>query len=652
MDFLEAKEEYTAALRLGQKEYKEMLADGKDPHPAVLDDLLDESVANVVNDIGLVEIPAERIIGTRSAGRITTFSPSFLPLAKPTSEFALKWVNLCQAHLGEVGIRDPITCYEYLGNFYVEEGNKRVSVLRYFGAPRIAGMVKRILPPRSDEPRIQAYYEFLEFYKNSKLYVVQFRRPGDYARLLARLGKDLSDTWTEDERRTFSAYFHYFVDAFHAQHVDDQDILPEEALLMWLKIHPYKDLGKLSTTELRKSLAALWPDVVTSTQQAEVKVEAEPVAEAKSSILSRLITTLPDRVHVAFIHQLDPLTSAWVLGHEDGRVHLEETFGDKVVCRSYYHANNDEMAALLLEQAIDEGAQVIFTTAPKLNQITLKFAVKYPKLHFFNCSVDQPYSSVRAYYGRIYEAKFITGAIAGAMAQDDRIGYVGSNPIYGVPASINAFALGALMTNPRAQIELRWSCCEGTPQADFFRDGIRVISNRDVPTQNRMYMEFCNYGTYQMDDAGGLIPLASPVWVWGKFYELVVESALAGTLKDDKANLRAVNYWLGMDSGVIDISLSDRLPVGVTVLAELLRKSMRERTLDPFRRKLTTQDGRIISDGSRRLSPDELLRMDWLCHNVIGSIPTFDEILPMSQSIVRELGIYKDQIPAIKEKIT
>ena len=651
MDFLEAKEEYISALRQGQREYRELLAAGKPAHPAVLDDLLDDSAANVVQDIGLVEIPAERIVGTRSAGRITTFSAGFLPLAKANSEFALKWINLCQAHIDE-GIRDAITCYEYLGNFYVEEGNKRVSVLRYFGAPRISGMVKRILPQRSEEPCIKAYYEFLEFYKHSKLYVVQFRRPGDYAKLLARLGKELGEEWTVDERRTFSAYFHYFLDAFDALHVGDKDILPEEALLMWLKINPYKDLGNMTATQLRKSLEALWPDVVSSTQQAEVKVDAEPVSEVKSGILSRLMTSLPDCVHVAFIHQLDPLTSAWVLGHEDGRVHLEETFGEKVVCRSYYDANNDETAARLLEQAIDEGAQVIFTTAPKLNQITLKFAVKYPKLHFFNCSVDLPYSSVRAYYGRIYEAKFITGAIAGAMAQDDRIGYVGSNPIYGVPASINAFALGALMTNPRAQIELRWSCVEGTPQADFFRDGIRVISNRDVPTQNRMYMEFCNYGTYQMDDRGGLIPLASPVWVWGKFYENVVESALAGTLKDDKANLRAINYWLGMDSGVIDISLSDRLPVGVTMLTEVLRKSMRERTLDPFRRKLTTQDGRLISDGSRRLSPDELLRMDWLCHNVIGSIPTFDEILPMSQSIVRELGVYKDQIPAIKEKIT
>ena len=651
MDFVEAKEEYAAALRRGQKEYKELLAAGKSPHPAVLDQILDSRSATISQTVGMVEIPAERIVGTRSAGRITTFSASFLPLAKPNSEFALKWTHLCLAHLGETGIRDPITCYEYLGNFYVEEGNKRVSVLRYYDANRISAMVTRILPERSEEPRIKAYYEFLEFYKVSRLYTVQFRRPGDYAKLLALLGKEPTEPWTESERRTFSAYFYYFLDAFHSLGNTLKDVLPEEALLMWLKINPYKDLGQLSAGQLRKSLEALWPDVVSSTRQAEVKVEAGPVAESKSSIFSRIISPLPDCVHVAFVHQLDTVISPWVMGHEDGRSYLEETFGDQVVCRSYYNARTDEAAERLIEQAIDEGAQIIFTTAPKLNRITLKFAVNYPKLHFFNCSVDLPYSSVRAYYGRIFEAKFITGAIAGAMAQDDRIGYVGSNPIVGVPASINAFALGALLTNPRAQIELRWSCCGGTPQTDFFRDGIRVISNRDVPSQDKLYMDFCNYGTYQMDDQGNLIPLASPVWVWGKFYRLVVESALAGTLKDDKANLRAINYWLGMDSGVIDIALSDRLPVGVRILAEMLRTSMRERTLDPFRRKLTTQDGRLISDGSRRLSPDELLQMNWLCHNVTGSIPTFDELIPTSQSLVRELGIYKDQIPAVKENL-
>ena len=650
MDYVEAKEEYLSALRRGQKEAKELQAAGKSPHPAVLDQILDSSTAST-QVVGLVEIPSERIVGTRSAGRITTFSASFLPLAKHTSEFALKWMNLCMAHLGEAGIRDPNTCYEYLGNFYVEEGNKRVSVLRCFDAPRIPAMVTRILPERSEEPRIKAYYEFLDFYKVTRLYAIQFRRPGDYGKLLAQLGKEPSEVWTESERRTFSAYYYYFLEAFQSLGDGLKDVLPEEALLMWLKVHPYKDLGQLTTAQLRATLEALWPDVVSSTRETELKIEAEPVPEGKPSIFSRLISPLPDHVHVAFVHQLDPAISPWVMAHEDGRKHLEGAFGDQVLCRSYYNARTDEDAEKLIEQAIEEGAQIIFTTAPKLNRITLKFAVEYPKLHFFNCSVDLPYSSVRAYYGRIFEAKFITGAIAGAMAQDDRIGYVGSNPIVGVPASINAFALGALMTNPRAQIELRWSCCEGTPQQDFFRDGIRVISNRDVPSHDKMYTDFCSYGTYQADDQGNLIPLASPVWVWGKFYRMVVESALAGTLKDDKANLRAVNYWLGMDSGVIDIALSDLVPEGVRIMAEVLRTSIRERTLDPFRRKLVTQDGHVISDGFRRLSPDELLRMDWLCHNVIGTIPAFDELIPVSQSLVRELGIYKDRIPAIKESV-
>ena len=651
MDILAAKEEYTTAMRLGQKECRERLSAGKSQYPAVLDDILGDTIVTY-QTLGHIEIPAERIKGIRSAGRTTTFSASFLPLAKPNTEFASKWVNLCMAHLGETGIRDPITCYEYLGNFYVEEGNKRVSVLRYFGATRISAIVTRVLPAHSDDSRIKAYYEFLDFYKVSKLYTIQFRRPGDYPKLLALLGKEPDEVWTDEERRTFTAYFQYFLDAFVSLGDTVKGILAEEALLMWLKIHPYKDLGQLSASQLRKSLSALWPDVVSSTKQAEVKTSAAPAPETLGNIISRFISPTPGCVRVAFVHQLNPDVSAWVIGHEDGRKHLEKTFGALVECHSYYNANTDEAAEQLMEQAVTDGAQIIFTTAPKLNRITLKFAVQYPKIHFFNCSVDLPYSSVRAYYGRIFEAKFIAGAIAGAMAQDDRIGYVGSNPIVGVPASINAFALGALMTNPRAQIELRWSCCEGTPQQDFFRDGIRVISNRDVPTQDKQFTAFCNYGTYQLDDEGSLVSLASPVWVWGKFYQIVVESALAGTLKDDKANLRAVNYWLGMDSGVIDISLSDQLPTGVRMLAEVLRASMRERTLDPFRRKLVAQDGTVISDGSRRLTPDELLRMDWLCHNISGSIPTFDELLPVSQSLVRELGVYKDQLPVLKENIT
>lgn len=641
-----AVDEYDLALRAGQKEAKELTAAGKNPNPAVLDEILPEGTPDTAQEVGLLDIPAHRIVGVKSAGRITAFTASFKPLLDRNSEFAFKWISLCDAHLGDTGIRDPIECYEYLGNFYVQEGNKRVSVLRHFGAPRIPGNVRRIVPPMSDDPRIKAYYEFLDFFKGARLYEVQFRRPGDYGKLLTALGKQMGEPWSEEERRTFRAYFQYFRDAFAKQDLRGRDVLPEEALLLWLELYPYADLGRLSTGELRKSLSELWKDVVSSTS-VSVKVETKTEG-APSGGLFTWITT-PDHLNVAFVHQLSPGTSPWVMGHEEGRKHLEAAMGDKVTARSYFDANTPEAARQKIEEAVSDGAQVVFTTAPPLIRATLKAAVEHPKIAFFNCSVDKPYTSVKTYYGRIYEAKYISGAIAGAMALGDRIGYIASYPNYGVPASINAFALGAQLTNPRAQIELRWNCVAGTPQADLLAGGIRVVSNRDAPTQSKMYLDFCSYGTYLMDGRGDLVPLGSPVWLWGKFYEYIIRGILTGSWKNEKG-AAALNYWLGMDSGVIDISLSDKLPEGVRQLASLLRRGLIEGTLDPFGRRIVSQDGSLRSDGTHRFSPEELLKMDWLCDNVLGSIPRYDEILPVSQPLVRELGLYSDKIPTEKEK--
>jgi len=427
-----------------------------------------------------------------------------------------------------------------------------------------------------------------------------------------------------------------------------EDLLPEEALLLWLKLYPYADLGRLSSTELKKSVEALWEDMVSTSKEDALQVQTR-VEEEKGSLMTRIISSL-DVLEVAFVHQMKPSTSSWVLGHEEGKSHIEKIFGDKIQVRSYYDANTPEAAEQLIEQAVEEGAQVVFTTAPPLSKATLKAAVKHPKVRFLNCSVDQPYSSIRTYYGRMYEAKFITGAVAGAMAAGDRIGYIAGYPIFGVPASINAFALGALMTNPRAQIELRWSCVEGNPQADFFADGIRVVSNREAPTSEKMFMDFCNYGTYLMDDRGGLIPLSTPVWVWGKFYEQVIRSILSGGMKREKGETKALNYWLGMDSGVIGVNLSDKLPQGVRQMALILEKALEMGAIDPFRRKITAQDGTLKNDGSAAFTPEQLLRMDWLCDNIIGTIPRFDEILPVSQTMVRELGIYRDEIPIEKKE--
>jgi hypothetical protein len=105
-----------------------------------------------------------------------------------------------------------------------------------------------------------------------------------------------------------------------------------------------------------------------------------------------------------------------------------------------------------------------------------------------------------------------------------------------------------------------------------------------------------------------------------------------------------------MDSGVIGVNLSDKLPQGVRQMALMLQKAVERGFIDPFQRKITAQDGSLKNDGSAAFTMEQLLRMDWLCDNIIGTIPKFDEILPVSQAMVRELGIYRDEIPTEKKE--
>ena len=651
MSLQEAKEEYLLAYKAAQKEYKELLAAGKSPYPAVLDEIRTKGTSDIYIEVGLAEIPAERIVGTKSAGRISAFTPSFLPLLESSTEFARKWMDLCSAHLGEQGIRDPILCYEYLGNFYVQEGNKRVSVLRHFGSPRITGTVLRVMPDKSDDPRIVAYYEFLEFYQDSKIYDVQFTQPGQYAKLLSALGKEPGEPWSQWDQRTFNAYSAYFKEAFHKVTEGKADMTWEEALLLWLEVYTFRDIGRLSSSELLTAFTKLWADLKAIAEEKPVEVSTAPVQESASlsKVLTRLILPTPDHVHVAFIHPLDPDISAWVKGHDLGREHLERSLGSKVSVRSYFHADSPELADQLLEQAVADGADLVFTTSPQLSRATLRAAIKYPKVRFLNCSVDVPYSSIRSYYSRMYEAKFITGAIAGAMADDDYIGYIGDYPIYGVPASVNAFALGAQMTNPRAKIDLRWTCLAGNPVEEFTSKGYEVISNRDVPTRGQDFGEFGAYGTYFISKDGTLTPLASPIWLWGSFYEKVTRSVLDDTWEQNTGK-KALSYWWGMDSGVIDIEMSKELPESMQYLAKLLRRAMQQGLIDPFARRIVAQDGTVKNDGTKQFTPDELLHMDWLCENVEGFIPEFEQLQPYAQPMVRELGLHRERIPRLKEE--
>ena len=128
--------EYEKAQKLGLKAFKNAVSKGENEYLPVLDEILEG--VDIVGEmsLGIVQIPLDRIVGTSNVGRTYAFANNFMPLLDYKTEFGAKWSALCDSQIEE-GIRDPIKVYEYMNKFYVVEGNKRVSVMKYFDAVTI-----------------------------------------------------------------------------------------------------------------------------------------------------------------------------------------------------------------------------------------------------------------------------------------------------------------------------------------------------------------------------------------------------------------------------------------------------------------------------------------------------------------------------------
>ena len=119
----EGNELYLKAQKLALRDYREKMLAGQSPFLPVLDDILQNVPVENQIPLGQVDIPLNLLVGTKTTGRTAAFASNFMPLLDLKTEFASKWVNLCLSHLEE-GIRDPIRCYEYMGRFYVQEGQQ------------------------------------------------------------------------------------------------------------------------------------------------------------------------------------------------------------------------------------------------------------------------------------------------------------------------------------------------------------------------------------------------------------------------------------------------------------------------------------------------------------------------------------------------
>ena len=642
------EEYYRDAKKKARKEFRACVMRGEHPYLPRLDEILPpEQIAHGI-DLGIVQVPTELIVGSKTSGRTHAFAKNFMPLLDEHTEFAQKWKHLCEAHLQE-GIRDSITALEYLNRFYVEEGNKRASVLKYFNAASIPARVTRIMPPRNDTRESRAYYAFVDFYRYSHINFIEFTRPESYIKLQKIMGKTPDESWTEEEQRKFATVYYYFRQAYYANGGKRLNSTVGDALLAYLQVYGYQDLKGRSENEIKKSVAKVWEEITLQQEEATIDIKLNPEEKQKidQKILSKVLPKVGGKIlKAAFVHDKNPDISGWTYGHELGRRHAEEFFNGELETTAYFDAMDDQnhhTPEKILEQAIADGNYIIFTTSPRLLPASLRVAVEHPEVKILNCSLNTPHRYIRTYYARMYEAKFISGAIAGTLAGGDAIGYLCDYPIFGQVAGINAFALGVEMTNPRARVYLEWSSAcinhnqDGVAAATkrLTDRGIRLISSQDLASLGNPANN--SFGLSLVFD-GESVNLATPQWRWGKYYESLIRQIRNRSFESEYMESgKALNYYWGMSAGVVELACSDKLPDSTRRLAALLRDSICSGFCDPFRGPLYAQNGRLVEE--HIIDPECVIAMDWLNENIIGEIPVYAELDETGKATVDIVGV-------------
>ena len=318
-----------------------------------------------------------------------------------------------------------------------------------------------------------------------------------------------------------------------------------------------------------------------------------------------------------------------------GRTHVNKVFGETISTSFVDNIPETLEAYDTLKQLAKDENDVVFVTSPAFINATLKAALEFPGTRFLNCSETHSFKHVNTYYGRIYEPRFLAGIAAGSVTRSNILGYVGTYPIPGVINGINSFALGARMVNPDVIVKVEWlNGWDDMQRAEQAREeligqGADIISHHDTLSNPEVSGEYGVYTVLRGVGADGSTNeyIAAPVWNWGIFYEKMLRN-LMNSRRLSGPGQKVINFWWGMDSGIVDFFYSRRLvPPETQKLLDFLKNMIINGMFSPFAGPIFSQDGTLMVKKGEMATREQIVGMDWFV-NVIGSkLPQIDQNL-------------------------
>jgi len=330
-------------------------------------------------------------------------------------------------------------------------------------------------------------------------------------------------------------------------------------------------------------------------------------------------------VKVGFVYVGPVGNAGWTYQHDLARKQLEKDFKGKVTTTFVENVPEGADSERVIREMARGGCKVVFTTSFGYMNPTLAVAKAFPGTVFMHATGYKTAPNVGIYNARFYECRYLNGVVAGRMTKSHVAGIVAAFPIPEVVMGINAFTRGMRSVDPAAKVKVIWTNSWFDPGKEreaaltLISQGADMLTHDTDSTAVIQAAEEKGVGAfgYNSDEApfGPHAQLTGTVHLWGDFYTKTVKAVLAGTWKTE-------NVWGGLNKGMVALApFGPSVPKDVQAQVLKLRDQISAGKLHPFTGPFTDQDGKERVPAGKRISDEDLDKMNYYVPGVDGKMP-------------------------------
>lgn len=326
---------------------------------------------------------------------------------------------------------------------------------------------------------------------------------------------------------------------------------------------------------------------------------------------------------VGFIYVGPPGDGGYTYAHDQGRLFLEKELKVKTTTKENVKEDKAEVKKVI-DGMVDDGVTIIFGTSFGFMDGMEEGAKAYPDVKFFHCSgYKSNTTNFVNYFGRIEQARYLSGIVAGMKTKTNKIGYVAAFEIPECVRGINAFTLGVRSVNPTAVVKVNWTHTWYDPSLEkeaakaLLDQGVDIIAQHQDTAGPQVAAE--EKGAFSIgynSDMQAKAPKAymtAPVWNWGPYYVKQVKTIMDGTWK-------AENYWRGMEDNIVALApLTSLAPAGAQAAVDKVKADILSGKFNVFSGPIKDQSGAIKIAAGKVMTDEEQLANDWFVQGVEGN---------------------------------